>query len=260
MGTFKAPLIAMLMATTTSAFAQSVSTSDNSVWRYLQSDEIIASDDWPALRDRVIDLWGAENVSEVPIGNGNMLNQTGLPATYRAASEAVEVIHLEGLPADQDVLVLLTEMLPDITLSDLDEFRDGVHLTALQMRPDSHEIGIFFLDRLEGDMPDSADQPIAETGSLSDIILARLENAGQLAEGFPPYALGNPNIFVSASLAEVTELVKNVLDQQGIAVSEVSMGEDAGTQFMGTNETQPTLISVAKADDAMSIITIIAQP
>lgn len=260
MGIYKAPLLAVLMTTATSAPAQSVSTSDSAVWRYLQSDEIIASDDWPALRDRVIGLWGAENVAEVPIGNGNMLNQTGLPATYRATSEAVEVIHLEGLPADQDGLTFLTEMLPDIALTDLDEFRDGVHLTALQMRPDSYEIGIFFLDRLEADMPVSADQPIVETGSLSDIILARLENAGQLAAGFPPYGLGNPNIFVSASLSDVTELVKNVLDQQGIAVSEVSMGEDAGTQFMGTNETQPTLISVAKADDAMTIITIIAQP
>ncbi|KQI69015.1 hypothetical protein AN189_05315 [Loktanella sp. 3ANDIMAR09] len=239
------------------AVGQIVDTSENGEWRTIESETVLEIPDWPEVRDRVVALWGPDDLVEIPLSPDNILGVPDLPETYTSSVDGVEVVHLEGAPDDPQALVFLAQLFPDIGAEDLTDFQDGVRMETINLYADRYEVTVLFLDRVD-DVTEPA-APATAPGTLGDALESAMRDTGALDDDLPGFSMSNPFIFVELPITQVTPLVQDVIAGRGIDVTATEI-PGSGTQFMGVSAGGATLVNVSAVEDGVTMITLVSQP
>ncbi|MBS1301210.1 hypothetical protein [Loktanella sp. SALINAS62] len=240
------------------ATAQSIVTTDDGLWRYLESNEIVEIveiPDWPDVRDRVLADWQPAGLIALPIEQLAPIGAPDMPANYRATGSAAEVLHLESQPQNPQVRAFLAQLFSDIGLSDLDEFNDGARIEVVTILPDLFEITVMFLS--QQDAP--REQPsTGNDSSLAADLTDALRATGKLDEDLPGLGVTNPFLYVNAPLGDVSDIVERTLQARDVPVQATPM-PDGGTQFFGLTEVSAVMVMVNEVDSETTQVTLMAE-
>lgn len=168
------------------ATAQTIETTADGHFQTLRSDLIVRTEDWPALRQRVLDAWGLAEVPEIPFAEVGALG-SGARDAFTSRSGTLEILSLMTPPEDDAILYALGELYTDIDGADIDAFQEGVVIEVTNRAGASGEIVVYFfaLARAQGAGAPPLTQPAPEMTVLNQTLRPAMPERSNLVAEAP---------------------------------------------------------------------------